>query len=337
MTLKDIIIAGKLTISEGGGGGGEDWRKKDGKTYLHITIDQNVFKTVNLRFGQTVASGNTINWGDGSAAVTPTNTSSAYVSHTYSELGDYVISIENTSGYFYFGDSSTTKGYIFQDGVNNVSNDKVRNYPLILKKAELGKGWKADAGRQFAWCRRLTDVYVSTKPDQNTLGAYMFDTCTALREIDGADKWSSGITTLGNYVFSYCTALEKLVLPTSVTSISDYYLQGNTTLPTTITSIVLPSGITSIGKNAFTQCKCAAIIDIPATVTTLGNDAFQYPYGAHEIHVRATTPPTLGNSNVFSGFGTNVYNPKIYVPAASLSTYQGADNWSGLASYMEGE
>ena len=83
MTLKDIIIAGKLTISEGGGGGGEDWRKKDGKTYLHITIDQNVFKTVNLRFGQTVASGNTINWGDGSAAVTPTNTSSAYVSHTF--------------------------------------------------------------------------------------------------------------------------------------------------------------------------------------------------------------------------------------------------------------
>lgn len=338
MTLKDIIIAGKLTISEGGGGGGgEDWRKKDGKTYLHISIDLDVFKTVNLRFGQTIASGNTIDWGDGTAPVTPANTSSAYITHTYNALGDYVITIENTSGYFFFGESSTAKGFMFQDGATNGSNDKFKNYLSILRKVEIGNGWKADAGRQFSNCRWMTDFYVSAKPAQTSLGAYMWDNCISLINIDGVEGWASGFTSIGNYLFNYCFSLPEIFLPPSITAISDYYIQGTSAISTAITSIIIPSGITSIGRSAFTDARNAAIIDIPATVTTIGNDAFQRPYGAHEIHVRAATPPTLGNANVFGGFGTNVYNPKIYVPTASLSAYQSANNWSGLASYMEGE
>jgi hypothetical protein len=47
-----------------------------------------------------------------------------------------------------------------------------------------------------------------------------------------------------------------------------------------------------------------------------------------------TTPPTLANTNAF----TNILSDcKIYVPAASLTAYQEATNWSTYASYMVGE
>lgn len=53
-----------------------------------------------------------------------------------------------------------------------------------------------------------------------------------------------------------------------------------------------------------------------------------------EYHILATTPPTLSNTNAFYGISADC---KIYVPAASLSDYQGASNWSTYASYMVGE
>ena len=90
-----------------------------------------------------------------------------------------------------------------------------------------------------------------------------------------------------------------------------------------LTSVVIPNSNTSIGQNCFISCTSLASVDIPDTVTSIGNQAFRSCTSLTEVVCRATTPPTLG-SNVFQGDS----GITIYVPDASVSTYQGTSGWS---------
>ena len=68
--------------------------------------------------------------------------------------------------------------------------------------------------------------------------------------------------------------------------------------------------------------------------TVIGAQAFYQHSSIAEYHFLPTTPPTLANINAFSNLPSDC---KIYVPAASLTAYQEATNWSEYASYMVGE
>jgi hypothetical protein len=76
-----------------------------------------------------------------------------------------------------------------------------------------------------------------------------------------------------------------------------------------------------------------ASLTIPSGVTSIGNSAFSACAGVKEYHILSTSVPT-GGSNMFSNIASDCI---IYVPAAKLSDYQGASNWSTYASYMQGE
>ena len=86
----------------------------------------------------------------------------------------------------------------------------------------------------------------------------------------------------------------------------------------------------SIGNYAFYYCYSLASITIPSGVTSIGNSAFQNCYGLGEIHFKRTTPPTVSNSNAWSGIPTDC---KIYVPAGKLSAYTGATNYPSSSTY----
>ena len=111
---------------------------------------------------------------------------------------------------------------------------------------------------------------------------------------------AGGVETIGTAAFQNCSALISITLPNAVTTIT-----SNAFNSSGITSITIPSPVTSIGSNAFYNC------------TYLGY-----------VVIQATTPPTLGNGNVFSR--TN--NCPIYVPDESVEAYKAAANWSSLAS-----
>lgn len=100
-----------------------------------------------------------------------------------------------------------------------------------------------------------------------------------------------------------------------------------------IQAIRIGSGVTSIGSNAFYYCHSLASITVPSEVTSVGKSAFSNCYGMSEYLFKPTTPPTLGTS----AFSNIVSDCIIYVPSASLSSYQAAENWSTYASYMRGE
>jgi hypothetical protein len=71
-------------------------------------------------------------------------------------------------------------------------------------------------------------------------------------------------------------------------------------------------------------------ITIPTNVVSIGNSVFQYCGALAEIHVEATTPPTLG-TNVFGGIASNYI---IYVPVGYAETYKAASGWSAYADHI---
>lgn len=337
---KDVDIFGVTGSYEGGGGG--SWIKNDGKTHLHVCIDSDYFKNTNLRFAQSIASGNTIDWGDNTSPTVPTNTSGAWIQHTYATKGEYDITITNTSGYFWFGDESTTKGYIFGDGVNNSSAERYKHFASILRKAELGKGFNISKARQFAACVLLTDVYVNTKPDQSTIGTRLFEGDTALQIVDGASGVFDSITAAGQAVFSNCISLANSFIPPNLTSIPQNYNAGNSNTYNAMNLIEIPEGVTSIGGAAFRYSRSAPEVTIPSTVASIDSQVFDGCNGLHAVHVKPTSPPSLSNSNAFPITNSNnVYAQVMYVPYSVdhsvLATYQGASNWSAYSSYMQEE
>jgi hypothetical protein len=89
-----------------------------------------------------------------------------------------------------------------------------------------------------------------------------------------------------------------------------------------------------MGNYAFYNCYSLASVTIPNSVTTMGNYAFSNCYGMAHYYVYSTTPPTLGGTSVFAGIRSDCV---IHVPAASLSEYQSATNWSAHKAKMVGD
>ena len=118
-------------------------------------------------------------------------------------------------------------------------------------------------------------------------------------------------TTAANQEFSGCTGLKNVHLDESVTKLMDLMFYGCTS----ITNIVIPSAVKEIGRNCFAGCTSLA-----------------------EVHVLATTVPTLGSAYVFNN---NASGRIIYVPYSAdhsiLQAYQTAQNWSNYASAIQEE
>lgn len=130
----------------------------------------------------------------------------------------------------------------------------------------------------------------------------------------------SGTTSIGQYAFYGCGSLSSVTIPNSVTSIGYRGFQNCSGL----TSVTIPNSVTSIGQQAFSYCSGLANVTIGSGVTSIGNQAFGNCSGLESVTVEATTPPTLGGTNVF--YNTN--DCPIYVPAESVEIYKATQYWS---------
>jgi hypothetical protein len=155
-----------------------------------------------------------------------------------------------------------------------------------------------------------------------SIGTCAFQNCYALSSV----VIPSSVTSIGDYAFQSCYALSSVVIPSSVTSIVNSAFNSCSAL----SSVVIPSSVTSIGASAFDYCYALSSVVIPNLVTSIGNYAFRNCYALGIVTILATTPPTLGGTNAFS----TTYQKRIYVPAASVSAYKAATNWSTFASII---
>lgn len=150
----------------------------------------------------------------------------------------------------------------------------------------------------------------------------------------------NSVTSIGQNAFENCWMLSRLNsstegevnIPSSVTSISARAFYGCSRIIT----CNLGNSVTSIGNSAFFGCarktstnpdvySGMTSVDIPATVTNIGLDAFKACTCLETVILRAATPPSLANYNVFD---SNASGRKIYVPVNSVDTYKTTQEWS---------
>lgn len=305
-----VLVSGHLDI-------GQMYVTTDGKTRLYITITSLGRSGLRVYWSQSVASSVTVDWGDGNTTAAQSGTGNKSASHTYSSVGDYVITLTVSSGTLGFGNGSNATAIIGPASGSSVLNAN----RVMLTRVEIGSN-------------------VTSLPN------YAFYDMYALRSVSIPNT----ITSFGNSAVYSCNSLPYLTVPTNCVSFSNSYeFRYNYA----ILYVSLPMACVNIGTHSFRTCsglrrialpplttitdsmlqECSGLstLVIPSTVTSIGASAFYNNTGMAEYHVKATTPPTLG-TNAFYGIPSDC---KIYVPSASLASYQ--SSWSAYSSYLVGE
>ena len=163
-----------------------------------------------------------------------------------------------------------------------------------------------------------------------TLGQYAFYGCKGLSKVD-----ISSATTIGNSCFANCSALKEVLLSNNLTRI-----ETSTFDYTDLQSVTLPNSLQYIGESAFRYAELASVT-IPASVTYIDCYAFEYNSNLATVYCMPETPPTVGTDyddgdrywDAFDGCAAGL---SIYVPQASLKTYQSTSYWSDYKNSMVG-
>ncbi|GHT23856.1 hypothetical protein AGMMS4957_15990 [Bacteroidia bacterium] len=175
-----------------------------------------------------------------------------------------------------------------------------------------------------------------------------------------------GVKTIGDHAFAGCAGLTSISIPKTVTLFDTYNsvvwtFEGSLNLAAidvaednpnykSVDGIVynkaqdilliyphgkqdakftIPDGVTTIGNAAFEVATHLTSVTIPASVTGIELHAFNGCENLTSVICLATTPPSLGGTN-FTHYENDVQvkTPTLYVPAASLSAYQGNSDWN---------
>lgn len=266
----------------------------DGDTHLWIELKDERQKSQALRIRMI----GTIDWGDGTAKDTANVTAYTTFTHTYSELGRYRIDLHPTSGTFYLGGAAT--GYNVMGGR---SNSTYYRYSAMYQ-AEVGTSIiTAISNYAFYYCIGMHRLYIPKTI--TSFGQHACYNCYGLREVIFEDPSTITAATLSNN-FYYCHALQKMT-PWAFKS-------GGTTMTASI-------------RNSYSITE----FTIPSFVTNLAANTFTNMYGLAHLWCLPTSAPVAADSTVFTSFPTGCV---IHVPYGSLSSYQGASQWSSLSSQM---
>ena len=242
---------------------GQMYKTSDGKTriYIDIPADANSY-SFTVYFKQSVARGVTVDWGDGSTTQTFTGTTATERSHTYASSGQYIITLEVTSGTITFSGASNYS--IFGNSGSNAYSFK---YGRITK--------------------------IEFDDDAIIDGGYIFEYCYGLQEI----VLPSGITAFGNSLFCDCKNLKAIILPDTVTSIGNSAFVNCINLQ----RVSIPYGVSSIGNNTFKGCSIKSIT-LSNSLTSIGGSAFYECRELDSIIVPINANPAATSSTyIFSG------------------------------------
>lgn len=346
---------GRMTI-------GQMYATSDGKTRLYIELKSDERLDMPLNWIQTESEGVTVDWGDESTPETEEGTGEVNKVHTYAAAGSYVITMDVTDGSMELGGNNTAgTGKI---SVHENKNNNIYIYQHSLVKAEIGSN-TIPMANCFRYSHRLQTITIPYGVE--SIYNNTFYDCPVLKTV----TIPNSVTTIGNYIFSDNHSLETVNIPNSVTSygngIFNYCMQlkhinfqdgiqpkddmfngcycidnieipdGTTSIGTyafsnsCITTVDIPDDVTSIGNNAFYRCEDLTKLTIPDGVTAIGTYAFYLCRALKELHIEATSPPTITNSTTFAGIPDDI---TIYVPEGYLTAYQQAANWSDYASKM---
>ena len=280
---------------------GQMYTTSDGKTRIHFTIPDNGRMTPQLQWSQTVSNGVTVDWGDGSSTQVVSGTGNKSLTHTYASIGDYIITLNVTSGTAALGRESSA-GAVLRGNM----------YASMIKHIE--------TGNNITSLGYLYNTYgLETVTTPTTLTRGYFYNCYPLRTV------IVPINATQYFLTRNCWSLTTISFPKVHTTFSDNSLSSAGALR----RISLPP-LTSIPASMFNANYSLIKIVVPKSVTSIAASAFYNCQNLGELHFKSATPPTVANSNAFTNVPTDC---KIYVPQGSLSAYTSATNYPSSSTY----
>lgn len=229
---------------------------------------------------------------------------------------------------------------------NTPQNSCGENLTWTLTDGELviegtGAMYNFEAGTAPWYSYKDEIVKLTIKSGVTSVGHYAFNECSKIADV----VIPNGVTTLGTHAFGYCDGLTVVSLPPSVKTIgwSAFYTCQNlktVNLSEGVTRIGeysfadcrklsvfnIPEGVTEIAQWAFRNCSFTSLI-LPSTLTAIQSYAFYDCYELSSLTCLATTPPPGLWGEAFATMNLSV---PIYVPSASIASYQSQEQWNAF-------
>ena len=299
--------------------------------------------------GQTVASGNCGTEGheaDVTWVLTGELDSCTLTISGTGAMADY----PNAGSAPWYGYKSNITSIIINEGVTTIGNYAFYGYSnAYLTSITIPASVQTIGNHTLRQCTKLQSVTFAPNSQLTTIGSSAFYQCSSLQSITFAPN--SQLTTIGSNAFQNCSSLLLITIPASVTSINPAAFANCTSLQSLdiadgsqletiqnsafdhcggLTSISFAKCLkmTSVGNNTFQYCSNLVSVTLPESMTSIGNWAFRDCTKLDTIIIHAPSLTTYGG-NTFYNITTNY---RIYVPAASLSTYRSA--WSSYYTHF---
>ena len=316
--------------------GNEVWGAENPSVF-RFAIDTSDNPELYLAITESTAGCVSIDWGDGS----PVSSVDAegFAGHEYSASGNYDVKVKCAAGETWepgvmsegapypFDPTGFTRlisirggdGMLFSN--SSVTTSGVFQGYTALTSVVVGDGVTSVGRNAFSGCTGLQSVTIPN--GVSSIGDYAFNSCSSLAEI----TLPSGLSTVGNGAFIDCTNLETVIITPGVSALGASMFQGCTSLET----VIIPSNVTTLGNGAFSGCTDLASVVFSANVAKIPNTSFSGCTSLESFTITLVTPPTWG----IGPFNNVPADCAIYVPSASVATYQAASGWSSRAAYIQ--
>ncbi len=302
----------------------------DGKTRALVEIADLAQPTIKLNFLGATCN---VDWGDG----TVEQKAAGNHEHAYAKTGEYVISLEVVSGELNPTYNDTTYAFV---GADNLLGSKAKlkgfyggdklatNFGWIgfvnsreLSEISLPNGITVISASAFSNARKLKHLNLPSTLEQfqSNVLAYTYTL--------GRVSFPPAVSTFEGAAFTN-SKIGKLAIP-SVSSIGNSALDSCAML----SRVHVPNTVKTIGTYVFRGCESLASLTIPESVTTIKTYAIANCYYMKKLTFLPETPPTLLADTTFTNLPADCI---VEVPAASLTAYQEATNYSGIAAQMVG-
>lgn len=185
----------------------------------------------------------------------------------------------------------------------------------------------------FGCCTSLDSIYIPN--GVTSIGTLTFSGCSALRAV----SMGTGLSSIGKQAFYECHALEHFDIDEGnpyLCSIDGVVYNRDTTnlvlypIGRKITEYSILNGVANLLDMSFQLCTTIQTLFIPNSVSKIGMGTFTGCSSLSTIVCEATIPPQLGSYTFFYSFLGGVHPIDLYVPDASVSLYENANQWKDL-------
>lgn len=334
---------------------GQIYTTEDEKTHLVIDVP---LPNYSLYVGFASNGESSIEWGDGhtDSFAGSSTTEVVFTRHVYDMPGEYVIRL---GGSVYLKGDSEGSVLLTANGEKESGNSAYARMP-ILRELNMSVSVKA-AGydrplQNASGLRILTipngtgatprvpscDFYAAPATNSALMGTITYyagfgntkRVCCSKKEHFGEETKAGSIIRYMGYhgTFLHYGALWKSSKVVSAriygtfTSTNHHTFDGCSSLQ----EYYLPDTPKSIGNYAFRNCYALEEIRITRLVTTIGSEAFANCISLKRLVFSPTVPPTVSNSNAFSGINPSC---KILIPRGTIAAYTSATNYPSASTF----